>query len=76
MTMLHMNDVTYKGHLLSAIAVTDREMYSATLIVRDPSGVQHRSGVLGSFASSLGAVRYAFAYGMAEIDHRKAPSSE
>jgi hypothetical protein len=74
--MHHMNNVTYKGHLLSAIAVTDREMYSATLIVRDPSGVQHRSGVLGSFASSLGAVRYAFAYGMAEIDHRKTPPSE
>lgn len=74
--MLHMNNVIYKGHVLSAIAVTDREVYLATLVVRDPSGVEHRSGALGTFASPIGALRYAFAYGMAEIDHWKVPPSE
>ncbi|SAL81263.1 hypothetical protein AWB66_06399 [Caballeronia telluris] len=74
--MLHMNNVMYKGHVLSAIAVTEREVVSATLVVRDPSGVQRRSGALGTFASPIGALRYAFAYGMAEIDHRKMPPSE
>jgi hypothetical protein len=27
--------------------------------------------MLGEFTSATGAVRYAFAYGMAEIDHRQ-----
>jgi hypothetical protein len=41
------------------------------LIVRDPDGTRRSSGMLGEFASATGAVRYAFAYGMAEIDYRQ-----
>lgn len=62
------NTIAYKGHLLSATALPEQETYAATLVVRAPSGAQRGSGVLGRFASSTGAVRYAFAYGMATID--------
>ncbi|SAK44955.1 hypothetical protein AWB80_00821 [Caballeronia pedi] len=69
--MTQPNDVVYKGHLLSATAVLDQDKYAATLVVREPSGARRASGLLGEFASATGAVRYAFAYGMAEIDHRQ-----
>jgi hypothetical protein len=67
------NDITYKGHILTATTQPDHDMYAATLIVRGPSGTQRSSGVLGEFPSALGAVRYAFAYGMAIIDQRQTP---
>lgn len=69
--MTQPNDVVYKGHVLSASAVLEQDRYAAMLIVRDPSGTRRASGTLGEFASAIGAVRYAFAYGMAEIDHRQ-----
>ncbi|BAO91562.1 MULTISPECIES: hypothetical protein [Caballeronia] len=69
--MTEPNDVVYKGHLLSATAVLEEDRYAAMLVVRDPSGTRRASGMLGEFASATGAVRYAFAYGMAEIDHRQ-----
>ncbi|SAK86771.1 hypothetical protein AWB78_04469 [Caballeronia calidae] len=71
--MSHTRDVTYKGYRLTAMAIVDGEMYSAMLIVCDPSGTRRASGTLGKFASAIGAERYALAYGMAEIDHRSAP---
>ncbi|MFM0322745.1 hypothetical protein [Caballeronia glebae] len=65
------DDVIYKGHVLSAKAVPEQDKYAAMLIVRDPDGTRRSSGMLGEFASATGAVRYAFAYGMAEIDYRQ-----
>ncbi|SAK51042.1 hypothetical protein AWB77_01286 [Caballeronia fortuita] len=69
--MSQANNVIYKGHVLSATAVLDRDRYAAVLVVRDPGGARHASGMLGEFASAIGALQYAFAYGMAEIDHRQ-----
>jgi hypothetical protein len=69
--MTQPSDVVYKGHVLSATAVLERNAYAAMLVVRDPSGTRRASGMLGEFASAVGAMRYAFAYGMAEIDHRQ-----
>ncbi|EKS69654.1 MULTISPECIES: hypothetical protein [Caballeronia] len=65
------DDVIYKGHVLSATAVPEQDRYAAMLIVREPDGTRRSSGMLGEFASETGAVRYAFAYGMAEIDYRQ-----
>jgi hypothetical protein len=69
-------DVTYKGYRLTAMAVVEEDLFAAMLIVRDPSGTKRASGMLGKFASAIGAERYALAYGMAEIDHGPAPSPE
>ncbi|CAH2805873.1 MAG: hypothetical protein CBHOC_4512 [uncultured Caballeronia sp.] len=57
--------------MLAATAVSESDQYAAMLIVRDPSGARRTSGTLGEFASTAGAVQYAFAYGMAEIDCRQ-----
>jgi hypothetical protein len=70
--MTQPEDVVYKGHVLSATALPDQDKYAAMLVVREPGGTRRASGTLGEFASAIGAVRYAFAYGMAEIDHRQA----
>ncbi|SPB15539.1 hypothetical protein NOV72_02759 [Caballeronia novacaledonica] len=69
--MTQSQDVIYKGHVLSATAVPEQDRYAALLIVREPDGTRRSSGMLGEFTSATGAVRYAFAYGMAEIDHRQ-----
>jgi hypothetical protein len=69
------DDVVYKGHVLSATAVLEQDTYAAMLTVRDPRGTRHPSEMLGEFASAIGAVRYAFAYGMAEIDYRQSAPS-
>ncbi|SAK51971.1 hypothetical protein AWB76_01633 [Caballeronia temeraria] len=69
--MTQPDDVIYKGHVLSAIAISERDGYAAMLVVRDPCGTRRSSGMLGEFTSASGAVRYAVAYGMAEIDHRQ-----
>ena len=69
--MTQPEDVVYKGHVLSATALPDQDKYAAMLVVREPCGTRRASGTLGEFASAIGAVRYAFAYGMAEIDHRQ-----
>jgi len=68
--MTQTTDLIYKGHVLSATAVLEQDRYTAMLIVREPDGTRRSSGMLGEFTSATGAVRYAFAYGMAEIDHR------
>ncbi|WP_321800976.1 hypothetical protein [Caballeronia sp. J97] len=65
------SDMIYKGHVLSASAVFDDDRYTAMLVIRDPGGTRRSTGMLGEFASGSGALRYAFAYGMAEIDHRQ-----
>ncbi|KAK45132.1 hypothetical protein BG58_20555 [Caballeronia jiangsuensis] len=69
--MTQSENVIYKGHVLSATAVLEQDRYAAMLIVREPDGTRRSIGMLGEFASATGAVRYAFAYGMAEIDHRQ-----
>ncbi|KND57625.1 hypothetical protein BSCH_00937c [Candidatus Paraburkholderia schumanniana] len=69
--MIHANEIIYKGHVLTATAVSESDQYAAMLIVRDPSGARRASGTLGEFASAAGAVQYTFAYGMAEIDCRQ-----
>ena len=73
-TMKRANEVTYKGHVLTATTVSDHDKYAVTLAVRAPSGVQRSTGLLGKFPSAVGAVRYALAYGMASIDCRHAPA--
>lgn len=67
--MRQASDVTYKGHILTASAVFDDDLYAATLVVRDPNGVRCESGILGRFPSAQGAVRYALAHGRATIDY-------
>jgi hypothetical protein len=74
--MIQASDIIYKGHVLTATAVSERDQYAAMLTVREPGGVQRASGTLGEFASATGAVQYAFAYGMAEIDGRQNAVSE
>ena len=74
--MTQVSDVTYKGHILTATALADHDMYAATLVVRAPSGTQRRTDILGVFPCALGAIRYAFAYGMAAIDYRQPPTSD
>ncbi|MFM0140810.1 hypothetical protein [Caballeronia grimmiae] len=71
-----MNDVTYKGHTLSAIALSEHNLYSATVFVRAPSGDQRCSTLMGRFPSAILALGYAFKYGMAVIDCRPAPAYE
>lgn len=69
--MIQASDIIYKGYVLTATAVSERDRYAAMLTVREPGGVRRASGTLGEFASAAGAVQYAFAYGMAEIDGRQ-----
>lgn len=74
MTQVH--DITYKGHTLTATALSVHDMYAAMLIVGTPSAGPERSSMFGNFPSAICAVSYAFAYGMAAIDSRQAPTSE
>ncbi|SAL03496.1 hypothetical protein AWB78_06604 [Caballeronia calidae] len=74
--MTQVSDITYKGYILTATALPERDIYTGMLAVRAPSGTQSYSGILGEFPSAIGAVRYAFAYGMATIDCRPAPGDE
>lgn len=72
--MTHVNEVAYRGHVLTATALSDHDMYAAVVIVRAPSGVQRRATYLASLPA-LGPVRYATAYGMATIAYQQVPTS-
>ena len=69
-------EVTYKEFTLRPLAAYDEGMYASMLILREPDGTQRATEVLGRFACALEARRYAIAYGMAEIDHRRLPEPE
>jgi hypothetical protein len=73
--MTRVDDVTYKGHTLTATALSDHDMFRGVHIVSAPSGGQQRSSIFGKFPSAICAVGYAFAYGMTFIDYRQAPTS-
>ncbi|MDR5781160.1 hypothetical protein QCE63_17195 [Caballeronia sp. LZ065] len=73
---MHSPEVIYKGFALTPVVAPDDGMYTAMLIVREPAGTQRATGMLGEFPSPQEARRFAFLYGMAEIDHRKAPEPD
>jgi len=69
-------EITYKQFTLRPLAAFDEGMYASMLILRKPDGTQRATDVLGRFACPIEARRYAIAYGMAEIDHRRLPDPE
>jgi hypothetical protein len=69
-------EVVYKGFALTPVVAPDDGMYTAMLIVREPAGNQRATGMLGEFPCPQEARRFAFLYGMAEIDHQKTPEPD
>jgi hypothetical protein len=60
--------ISYKGFMLKPVAADDPCGSASMLIVTGPDGAQRASGVLGYFADSDEACRYAIEHGIAEID--------
>jgi len=69
-------EVTYKGHVLIALAIPERGTYTSMLITHDPDGERRASGTLGTFSSAIQAQGFALQHGMAEIDRRSFPQSD
>ena len=69
-------EVIYKGYALMPVTTPDDGMYAVMLIIREPGGVQRATGMLGEFPCPQEAGRFAFQYGMAEIDQRTVPEPE
>ncbi|WP_250535741.1 hypothetical protein [Caballeronia sp. AZ10_KS36] len=66
--------VLYKGFALTPVVVHEAGgLFTAMVIVRDPTGAVRASGEIGQFASVLEARSYAVQYGMADVDDRQPP---
>lgn len=66
----------YKDQVLVPDLIEDGGMYAVKLVIRLPNGIQHTTGVLGDFPCPIEALRFAFQYGMAQIDHRPLPAAD
>jgi len=71
--MKEASEVTYKGHVLIALAIPERGMYASMLITVESDGVRRASGTLGMFPGAFQAQDFALQHGMAEIDRRPLP---
>jgi len=69
-------EMRYKELVLVPALAEDDGMYAVKLVIRSPDGIQHTTGVLGDFPCPIEALRFAFQYGMARIDHCPLPSPE
>lgn len=69
-------EMRYKELVLVPDLAEDDGMYAVKLIIRTPDGIHHTTGILGDFPCPIEALRFAFQYGMAQIDHRPLPAPE
>ena len=66
--MEHPIEATFKGYLLTGLAVPDGSMFSSMLILRLPNGDQIASGTLQRFESASEAKQFAVEYGIRQIE--------
>ncbi|EKS71789.1 MULTISPECIES: hypothetical protein [Caballeronia] len=67
-------EMRYKGCVLAPGLAEDDGMYSLELAILSPDGQRQTTGVLGDFPCPIEALRFAFQYGMAQIDHEPLPA--
>ena len=69
-------EMRYKERVLVPDIAEDDGMYAIRLVIHSPEGTQHTTDVLGDFPCPVEALRFAFQYGMAQIDRQPLPAPE
>jgi hypothetical protein len=66
--MEHPIEATFKGYLLTGLAVPDGSKFASMLILRMPNGDQLATGALQRFESASEAKQFAVEYGITQIE--------
>ncbi|SAK56846.1 hypothetical protein AWB75_02143 [Caballeronia catudaia] len=67
--MEHAIEASFKGYLLTGLAIPDGSMFASLLILRLPNGDQLTSGVLERFVNASEAKQHAVEYGIRQVEH-------
>ncbi|SAL02815.1 hypothetical protein AWB80_08446 [Caballeronia pedi] len=69
-------EMRYKERVLAPDIAEDDGKYAIKVLIRLPEGMLHTTDLLGDFPCPVEALRFAFQYGMAHIDHQPLPAPE
>ncbi|WP_250518778.1 hypothetical protein [Caballeronia sp. ATUFL_M1_KS5A] len=69
-------EMRYNGFVVTPGLAEDDGMYAPELTVHSPDGKQQTTGILRDFPCPIEALRFAFQYGMAQVDHQPLPAPD